>query len=232
MAVENQLAQRVALVAGGTGLTGGALLPVLLSGHDYTRVHAITRRPVLLDHPRLANRVIPLDQLATKLAGTKIQDAFCCLGAPLASAASPAELRAVDLKLVLAFARAAQALGATRLVVVSAACADRAAKRAFAQIKGEMEVALRELRFASLDVLRPGAVLGLRPQTSAAGLLQIMLRTAMNPLLQGGLAAQRAISGADLAAAMAGAARSQRGGVHVYSGSDLTALAQAGRRTA
>ena len=230
MSVENQPAQRIALLAGGTGLTGSALLRVLLAGADYARIHAVTRRPLLLDHPRLANRVVTPEQVPAKLAGTKIHDAFCCLGAPQPRSASPAQLRAVDLELTLAFARAAQSLGATRFVVVSAAGASRAAKPAFLQVKGEMEAALRELRFPSLDILQPGAVLGLRPQTSVAGLMQMLLRPLVNPLLGGSLAALRSISGEDLGAAMAGAARAQRGGVQIYAGSGLRALSHAGQR--
>lgn len=229
---DNQPAQRVALVAGGTGLTGSALLPVLLAGLDYARVHAITRRPLLLDHPRLANRVLAFEQLPAKLAGTRINDAFCCLGAPRARAADIAELRAVDLALTLTFARAAQALGATRFVVVSAAGADATSSSPFLKVKGEMESALRELRFPALDVLQPGAVLGLRAHDSAANLLQMVLRPALNPLLHGRLAVHRAIAATELAAAMAGAARAQRTGVHLHAGPALRSLSQAGRRAA
>jgi uncharacterized protein YbjT (DUF2867 family) len=230
MSVENQPAQRVALVAGGTGLTGGALLRVLLAGAEYARVHAITRRPLLLDHPRLANRVVAPEQIPAKMAGTKIHDAFCCLGAAEPHHASVAQLRAVDLELTLAFARAAQLLGATRFVVVSAAGASRSAKPAFLRVKGEMEVALRELHFPSLEILQPGTVLGVRAQTSAVALMQMLLRPLANPLLGGRLAALRAISGEDLAAAMAAAARAQRGGVQIHAGTGLRALSQAGQR--
>jgi uncharacterized protein YbjT (DUF2867 family) len=227
-----QPAQRVALVAGATGLTGSGLLPVLLAGLDYSRVYAITRRPLLLDHARLANRVLSFEQLPAKLAGTRVHDAFCCLGAPGGRAADPAQLRAVDLALTLGFARAAQALGATRFVVISAAGADSAASHPFLRVKGEMEAALRELRFPALDVLQPGAVLGLRPQASVAGLLELALRPVLNPLLHGRLAPRRAIMATELAAAMAGAARAARGGVHLYAGPSLRALALAGHRAA
>ena len=70
MPVEAPIVQRIALVAGGTGLTGRALLQLLLKGSDYARIHAITRRPVMFDNPRLANRVLPLEQVQAKLAGT------------------------------------------------------------------------------------------------------------------------------------------------------------------
>lgn len=231
MPVEAPIPQRVAIVAGGTGLTGRALLRLLLTGSDYARIHAITRRPVLLDHPRLANRVLPLDQLQAKLAGTRVNDAFCCLGAPLARRGTVAQLRPVDVELTLAFARAALGLGAARLVVVSAAGADRTSARAFLQVKGELESALRELKFPSIDIMAPGVVTGLRAQMQPADWLA-MLRPLLNPLLRGSLAGRRAFAPEALAAAMLGAARSQRGGVHVYSGTSLQELAVSGLRQA
>jgi uncharacterized protein YbjT (DUF2867 family) len=226
MPVEAPIAQRTALVAGGTGLTGRALLKLLLNGSDYARIHAITRRPVPLDHARLANRILPLEQVQAKLAGIKVNDAYCCLGAPQARRGTAAQLRPVDVELTLAFARAALGLGATRLVVVTAAGADRNSANAFLRVKGELESALRELRFPAIDMLAPGVVTGLRAQMQWTDWLG-MLRPLLNPLLQGSLAVRRAVTPDLLAAAMLGAARSQRGGVHVYSGTSLQELAEA-----
>ena len=230
MAVEAQVAQRVALVAGGTGATGTALLQLLLRNNEFSRVHALTRRPLSLDHPRLANRILKFDELAARVAGLRCTDAFCCLGAAQGPRAPAAELRQVDVDLVLAFARAAQAAGATRLVVISAARADRNAPQPFQRCKGEMEAALRELRIPSIEILQPGPVLGLRPQGSATDLLRSVFLPLLNPLLRGGMAPSRAIQATDLAAAMQGVARSQRRGIYSYAGQNLRDLAIAGRR--
>lgn len=54
-------AGRTALLAGGSGLVGARLLPLLLDASEYTRVHALSRRPLPLDHPRLANRIVRFD---------------------------------------------------------------------------------------------------------------------------------------------------------------------------
>jgi uncharacterized protein YbjT (DUF2867 family) len=233
MAVEakavQQTAQRVALVAGASGLTGGALLRALLASTDYTRILAVTRRPLLQDHPRLANRVLPFEQLQTGLAGQRCTDAFCCIGAPQGRRGSYAQLRPVDVDLTLTFARTAQSLGATRLVVVSAAGADRRVTRPFLRAKGEMEAGLRELRFANVDILQPGVVLGMRAQAKASDLVELALRPLLNPLLHGALAARRSMTAEDLAAAMLGAARSQRSGIHQYAGTTLQELARRGR---
>ncbi|HMA12878.1 MAG TPA: hypothetical protein VKO83_13390 [Steroidobacteraceae bacterium] len=229
MSVEAPIAQRVALVAGGTGLTGRVLLKLLLTGGDYARILAVTRRPVPLDHPRLANRILPLEQIQAKLTGIRVNDAFCCLGAPQARAGTTAQLKAVDLDLTMAFARTALGLGATRLVVVSAAGAASNAASDFLRVKAELEAALRELRFAAVDILAPGHVTALRPQMGAGDWIG-MLRPLLNPLLRGSLAVHRSVAPADLAAAMLGAARLQRGGAHVYSGTSLQELAEAGLR--
>ncbi len=230
VAAESQVRQRVALVAGGTGLTGAALLRLLLRNNDYARVHALTRRPLPLDHARLANRILRFEELGSRLMGLRCTDAYCCIGAAGGPRAPVAELRQVDRDLVLAFARAAQAAGATRLVVVSAAHADSRSSRPFLACKGEMEVALRELRFPSLEILQPGPVLGLRRGAGLADLVRLALLPLLNPLLRGNMEPSRAIAAADLAAAMLGAGRSPRQGVYTHAARNLRDLAVAGHR--
>ncbi|MEO6187100.1 MAG: NAD(P)H-binding protein [Steroidobacteraceae bacterium] len=230
MAAESQVAQRVALIAGSTGVTGAALLQLLLRNHEFSRIHAVTRRPLPLAHPRLANRILKFDELAARLAGVRCTDAFCCLGAAQGPRAPEAELRQVDVNLVVAFARTAQTAGATRMVVVSAARADRNAPQAFQRCKGEMEAALRELRFQSLEILQPGPVLGMRPQGTARDAIRMAFLPLLNPLLRGSMGGSRAILGTDLAAAMLGVARTQRRGVYCVGGESLRDLAVAGRR--
>lgn len=227
--VVQQAPQRVALVAGASGLTGAALLRLLLIGTDYARILAVTRRPLLQDHPRLANRVLPLEQAQAGLSGQRSTDAFCCIGAPQARRGSYAQLKAVDVDLTLTFARAALATGATRFIVVSAAGADRRATSPFLRAKAEMEAALRELRFTHVDILQPAVVLGVREKMGAGAMAQLVLLPLLNPLLLGGLAARRAIGAEELAAAMLGAARSQRNGIHQYAGTTLQELARRGR---
>jgi uncharacterized protein YbjT (DUF2867 family) len=230
LAVESQSVQRTALVAGGSGLVGGALLRLLLGTNDYSRIHAITRRPLPLDHPRLANRILKIEDLGPRLTGLRCNDAFCCIGAAGGPRATPEALRQVDLALVLTFARAAMSAGATRLVVVSAAGAERAATQPFQRVKAEMEAALRDLKPASLDLLQPGPVLGVRAASGAGDYLRLGLLPMLNPLRRGKLESSRAIAADDLAAAMLGAARSQRRGVYAYAGESLLDLATAGRR--
>jgi len=222
--------QRSALVAGANGLTGRALLRLMLRHGDYHRVQALTRRPLPVEHPRLANRILNYEELAARLAGTRCDEAFCCLGAQGGPRAAAAELRHVDLDLTLAFARAAHAAGVSRLVVISAAGAARDARSDFLRIKGELEAALRTMRFDSLDILQPGVVVGERPDDGALDLLRQLTAPLVNVAMVGKLEDRRWISGDDLAAAMLGAARGQRRGINVHAGKRLPQLTAAGGR--
>src|ERR1700691_6649742 len=104
---------RIALVAGGSGMVGGALLPLLLQSPHYTRVHALSRRPLPFDHPRLANRVVRFEaSLQAQLKGLQCQDAFCCLGTTIREAGSQTALRDVDHDLVLEIYQIARSCGA------------------------------------------------------------------------------------------------------------------------
>ncbi len=214
-------AGRVALVAGGSGLIGRHLLPLLLGAPEYSRVHALSRRPLSIEHARLANRVLRFDaSLEGQLKGLSVQDAFCCLGTTLRQAGSQAAFRAVDHDLVLAFARAAKAAGAERLVVISSVGADAASNNFYLRVKGETERDLESLRLRSLDILQPSLLLGTRPEWRGLEWLAQAAGWTLGPLLMGGWMRYRPIEATRVAAAMRGAARSGRLGVtrHTYAG--------------
>jgi uncharacterized protein YbjT (DUF2867 family) len=191
-------------------------------------VHALSRRPLPFDHPRLANRVVRFEaSLQAQLKGLQCQDAFCCLGTTIRDAGSQSAFRAVDLELVLEFAQLALNCGAERLVVISAVGAAPGSKNFYLRVKGEMEKALEALRFRSLDILQPSLLLGARRQLRALELTAQLLMRVGNPLLLGSWARFRAIEAATVAAAMGAAARSGRRGVYRYTYAGIRQLASA-----
>jgi uncharacterized protein YbjT (DUF2867 family) len=225
-------AGRIALVAGGSGLVGGQLLPLLLQSPHYTRVHALSRRPLPFDHPRLANRVVRFEaSLQSQLKGLQCQDAFCCLGTTIRDAGSQTAFRAIDFELVQEFAQLARSGGAERLVVVSALGANAASKNFYMRVKGEMEQALEGLRFRALDIMQPSLLLGARRELRVLELGAQAAMQVLNPLLLGRWSRFRAIPAATVAAAMCGAARSGRRGVYRYTYDGIRSLADARARS-
>lgn len=216
---------RIALVAGASGLVGGLLVDALLEAPDYTRVFALTRRPLGREHPKLANRIVVFQRMAEQIKGLAAQDAFCCLGTTRAEAGSDDAVRDVDVDAVLLFAQAARAAGATRFVVVSSVGASASAKQPYLRHKAEMEDAVSHLGFPSLDILQPSLLLGPRKQVRPLEFLGSIFAPLVNPLLSGSREQYRAIPAKTVAKGMVGAARRGTRGIYRYTYSAINQLA-------
>ena len=221
---------KVALLAGATGLVGTTLLDILLESDDFSRVVAVTRRPLAREHPRLANRTVQFDKLASQFAGFSCHSVFCCLGTTIRAAGSEEGFRKVDVDYVLALARVAQAAQAQRFIVLSSVGADAHSKNVYLRTKGEMEEALVKMNLTALDILQPSVLLGWRGELRPLELAATLLMPLVNPLLVGTYAIYRGIPVRTLALAMLGASRSARRGVNRYSYAGILALTH--KRTA
>lgn len=217
---------RVALLAGASGFVGGYVLDSLLDAPDFSRVFAVSRRPIGREHPRLANRIVQFDKLETQLKGTQCHVAFCCLGTTLKQAGSERAFREIDHDLVLSFARAAKAAQAQRFVVVTSVAADPRSKNFYLRVKGEVEQSLERMSFPSLDILQPGPLLGWRRnELRPLELLASALMPLVNPFFTGSRIGLRGVPARIVAAAVVGAARSGRRGVYRYTTPSLQQLA-------
>jgi len=151
---------RTALLAGGTGLVGRALLPMLLASKRYRNVHVLLRRTPS-DIKASANlKIHQVDFARLPAAFPKVKDVFIALGTTIKIAGSEAGFRQVDLDFVVSIARSARAAGATRLAVVSAMGADAKSRVFYNRVKGEMQVAIAQLGYASVVIAQPSLLLG------------------------------------------------------------------------
>lgn len=217
---------RIALVAGANGVIGNYLVQALLEAPDYSRVFALTRRPLGREHPKLANRIVVFSRMAEQLKGLVAQDAFCCLGTTIATAGSQEAFREVDVDAVVQFARTARAAGATRFVVVSSARASLESKNFYLRTKGEMEEEVGALGFPSLDILQPSLLLGPRKESRPMEALGRLLAPLLNPFLTGSREALKAIPAETVARAMVGAARRGTRGIYRYTYPTILQLAE------
>ena len=212
------------LLAGASGLVGGALLRRLLADADGPRVAAVVRRPLELAAPRLQLVVAEFDRLdRTGLppAGT----AFCALGTTMAKAGTEERFRAVDLDAVVAFARAARRAGATRFLAVSALGADSRSRVFYNRAKGEAEEALREVGFDGLALLRPSLLLGARSETRPAERVAAVVTGFVPWGLAGRLSRWRPVPADAVAAALLAIAGGELRGVRVVENDEIHRLA-------
>ena len=222
------------LLAGASGLVGSSVLDLLLSQAGGPRVLAPVRRPI---DARSARLMAPVSSLSADADPDLLErlrhespaiDAYvCCLGTTIKVAGSQAAFRAVDFDAVLAFARAAQAAGASRLGVVSALGADVKSSVFYNRVKGETEQALVGLSLPHLVIARPSLLLGERsalgqPSRPGERLAQVLM-PAVGWLIPRKL---RPISADAVAAALLAALADAQPGTTVLESDALQALAQ------
>jgi uncharacterized protein YbjT (DUF2867 family) len=148
---------RTVLVAGATGLVGREVLAGLLADDTVAAVHTLGRRDVPLRHPKLTQHQVDFKALP---ALPRVDEAFVALGTTIKVAGSQEAFRAVDHDAVVAVAKAAKAVGAKRLGVVSAMGADKRSAIFYNRVKGETEEALAALGFDTLVIARPSFLAG------------------------------------------------------------------------
>jgi uncharacterized protein YbjT (DUF2867 family) len=164
--------------------------------------------------------------MAEQLKGLTAHDAFCCIGTTIAEAGSQEAFRAADVDAVLQFARAARVAQATRFVVVSSVGADSKSTKFYLRTKGEMEEAVSDLGFVSVDILQPSLLLGPRQSVRPLELAASIFAPLINPLLTGAREAYRAVPAETVGKAMLGAARRGARGVYRYTHSGIRQLSE------
>jgi uncharacterized protein YbjT (DUF2867 family) len=155
-----------------------------LADDSVAAVHALGRRPLGIQHPKLHFRSVDFAALS---ALPNVDEVYLALGTTIKVAGSQAAFRAVDYDANLAVARAAQAEGATRAGLVSAMGADSGSRIFYNRVKGELEEALSHLPWRGLVIARPSFLAGNREalgQPARSGeKLALKLSRVLRPLI-------------------------------------------------
>ncbi|RLM21401.1 hypothetical protein BIY29_13710 [Brenneria alni] len=182
------------LLLGATGLVGNEVLQLLKANNRVETIYAPTRKP-LVPTEKVVNLynsdlLVALSQIIAP-----IDIAFCCLGSTLKAAGSKQAFRYVDYTLVVEGAKAALALGAKHLLVVSSLSANATSPFFYSRVKGEAEKALRQQGWQHLTLARPSMLLGERKDSRP-------LESLTAPLFRFFPAKWRAIDGKTVAQAL------------------------------
>jgi uncharacterized protein YbjT (DUF2867 family) len=174
------------LLAGATGLVGGLVLQALLADPSVSQVHALSRRSLTIDHPKLQVYIVDFSRLPEL---PPADEAYLALGTTIKVAGSQQAFRAVDLDANLAVARAAFAAGVRRIGLVSAVGANAASSVFYNRIKGELEDALKAMGLAALVIAQPSLLLdhrdGLQQPSRLGERLAIPIGRLLAPILPG-----------------------------------------------
>jgi uncharacterized protein YbjT (DUF2867 family) len=151
---------KIALVAGASGLIGSQLLELLLNDNRYKKVIALSRKPLSSNHPKLENVVMDFDKLAEHPDVLRADDIFCCLGTTMKQAGSQKAFYKVDFEYPLEIAKITRRLGARQYLLVTALGANKKSSIYYNRVKGEIEEAVGSQDFESYHIFRPSFLQG------------------------------------------------------------------------
>ena len=206
------------LLAGGTGLIGGEVLSLGLSGgHEITTVG---RRPTGMASSEIVSGFDDLPRLPPA------DIAICTLGTTIKQAGSKAAFRAIDEKAVVSFAAAAKTADVDHFLVVTAVGANPDASVFYSRVKGVAEQRLMKMGFKRLDIIRPGLLLGDRTERRPIEALLQRIAPATDRLIRGKWRRYRSVRATDVAQCLLSLAANNEPGVYTHHFDDIMGVLQ------
>lgn len=149
-----------AIVIGATGAVGKDLVELLLADESVEQVHIFVRRDPQLGTPaKLVTHVVVFNEPQVWQHLVQGDVAFSCMGTTLKAAGSQAAQYTVDYTYQFNFAEAAARNQVPALVLLSSAMANAQSRLFYTRIKGELEVAVAQLGFKQLCIVRPPSLI-------------------------------------------------------------------------
>lgn len=153
-----------ALIAGGTGLIGNALVEQLIAHPEYTEIHCLVRKTGNWSNEKIKEHIIDFEQLAEQFPKVEADCAFCCLGTTLKTAGSKDRQYQIDHDYVVDFAQQCFKMGIKRFIVISSIGASVETRNFYLRTKGDMERDCLAIGFENTVILRPSFLLGNRKE--------------------------------------------------------------------
>ena len=205
----------LSIIAGSTGLVGNNILNQLCE--DNHNVIAISRKPISGLHPKTTELVIDFESFLIDGSLPACNHVFICLGTTMKIAGNKNNFRRVDFDYSLDIAKKAFESGATKLTLISSGGADSSSKNFYLRVKGELEDAIIDIGFESVNIFRPGFLTGVGGRERATS-EKIFMKLAkfLDLILIGSASKYRSINAKVLAKKMASTLKSKPGVNYYY----------------
>ncbi|MEI8048063.1 MAG: oxidoreductase [Bacteroidota bacterium] len=213
--------KRTALIAGATGLVGNSILRQLLADDLYSKIVVVTRRPIGITHPKLVQQLIDFNEIELFKPAFHVDDVFCALGTTIKTAGSKDAFYKVDYTYVLQLGNWAAASGVSKILIVSAMGANAKSGIFYNQVKGEMEVAVSQLKIPQIQIFRPSLLMGNRTEKRNGEKFAQVVMGALGFLLTGSLLKYKGIHADVVARAMIASAKEDSKGVIVHESAEM-----------
>ena len=202
------------IIAGSTGLIGGNVIKVLSTKKQ--SVIALTRRSIPNLPPEITEMIIDFDAFEKNGSLPSCNDIFICLGTTIKTAGSKENFKKVDINYCLSIAKKAKEAGAETLSLISSIGANSSSKSFYLKTKGELEEAVQELGFLTVNIFRPSFLVGERSEKRLAEKIAIKLAKILDLFLIGSASKYRSVKAESLAKTMVSKVDSKPGVNYFY----------------
>ena len=154
------------LLLGATGLVGQECLRLLIDDDTCARVAVISRRPLTPQQKALKveEHVVDFAQLASCGSFFDVDQVICALGTTVRQTPSRNVYRSIDFGYPVTAGRMAHDHGVRHYLIVSAVGANSKSRLFYNRTKGEVEDALKAMKFMSLTIAQPSVLIGERAE--------------------------------------------------------------------
>jgi uncharacterized protein YbjT (DUF2867 family) len=204
----------ISIVAGSTGLIGRNVIEALSNTNQ--SVVALTRRSISNLPHNITELIIDFDAFEKHGSLPPCSNVFICLGTTIKTAGSKENFRKVDIDYCLSIAKKAQKSGAETLSLISSIGANSSSKNFYLKTKGELEEAIQDLGFSTVNIFRPSFLVGERSEKRMAEKVAIKLAKIMDLFLIGSARKYRSVKAELLAKTMVSKIDSKPGVNYFY----------------
>jgi len=154
----------VAVLFGGTGLTGSYLLDLLIKDSSFDSLIVVSRKNLTIRHKKISNRIIDFSN-SKEIEGCIVRDSivFSCIGTTQSQVkGDKKKYKEIDFDITLNIAHACKKLSAKKFLFISSGGAKSSSSNFYLKLKGEIEESVINTNNNTLFIFKPSLLIGVR----------------------------------------------------------------------
>ncbi|MEJ6794473.1 MAG: NAD(P)H-binding protein [Flavobacteriales bacterium] len=156
--------KNIAVLFGGTGLTGSHLLDMLVNDSSFESVIVVSRKKIIITHEKISNKIIDFSnykEIESCIAQESI--VFSCIGTTQADVKGDKQkYKEIDFDISLNIANACKKLRANKFLFISSGGANSSSSNFYLKLKGEIEDSVIKTNNNTLFIFKPSLLIGKR----------------------------------------------------------------------
>lgn len=153
------------VIVGATGLVGNALLQEVIQAKEVSEIRVFVRKAID-GLPEKVTQIVTdfsdLSLLKEQVIGDVI---YCCVGTTRKKTPNLTDYRNIDFGINIGMAKLAKENGIPTVHLISAIGASTSSRIFYSKLKGEIEEAMKELKFDSCYIYQPSMLIGTRTES-------------------------------------------------------------------